>query len=203
METVLQTPVDHGTNLFDIADRQAGYFTAAQAKEAGYSYPNQSYHRRQGHWLDEGWGIFRLRDYPWSEYEPYVRLSLWSRTKVGEPQAVVSHETALALHELSDVMPAKIHLSVPKSFRKVPPKGVVLHKLQLAAEDSEPRHGFRVTTPLRTLLDIADSTTSPEHLEQATREALERGLVRRSKLLEALDAAPEGVRERFRYVGLP
>ena len=147
METTLQTSIDQGIHLFDVAVRQAGYFTAAQAKEAGYSYPNQSYHRKQGHWLDQGWGIFRLRDYPWSEHEPYVRLYLWSRTKTGEPQAVVSHDTALALHELSDVMPAKVHLSVPQGFRKVPPEGVVLHKSQLAAGDSEPRHGFRVTPP--------------------------------------------------------
>ena len=48
MKTTLQTPVDQSTHLFDVADRQAGYFTAAQAKEAGYSYSNQSYHRKQG-----------------------------------------------------------------------------------------------------------------------------------------------------------
>ena len=203
MEAILAASADHRTRLFDIIDRQAGYFTAGQAKKAGYSYPNQSYHRKQGHWLDQGWGIFRLRDYPRSEYEPYVRLCLWSRAKTGEPQAVVSHDTALALHELSDVMPAKTHLSVPKGFRKVPPKGVVLHKSQLAAGDSEPRHGFRVTTPLRTLLDVAASPTSPEHLAGAVREALERGLVRRGKLLEALDAAPEGIRRRFGYAGFP
>ena len=100
-------------------------------------------------------------------------------------------------------MPAKVHLSVPTGFRKVPPEGVVLHKSQLATGDSEPRHGFRVTTPLRTLLDVAASPTSPEHLEEAVREALEQGLVRRGKLLEALDAAPVRVRRRFGYVGFP
>lgn len=115
---MLRTPVDHDAHLFDIADRQAGYFTVAQAKETVYSYPNQSHHGRRGHWFDQGWGIFRLRDYPQSAHEPYVRLHLWSRTKTGEPQAVVSHETALALHELSDILPAKTHLSVPKGFRR-------------------------------------------------------------------------------------
>lgn len=48
VKTTLQTSIDQGTHLFYVADRQAGYFTAAQAKEAGYSYPNQSHHRKQG-----------------------------------------------------------------------------------------------------------------------------------------------------------
>ena len=137
MGATLQTPADHGAYLFAMAERQAGYFTAAQAREAGYSYPNQSYHRKQGHWLDQGWGIFRLRDYPWSEHEPDLITS----------SRFFCDDAALALYELSDVMPAKTHLSVPKGFRKVPPEGVVLHKSQLAAGDSEPRHGFRVTPP--------------------------------------------------------
>ncbi|MGI8649668.1 MAG: type IV toxin-antitoxin system AbiEi family antitoxin domain-containing protein [Rubrobacter sp.] len=101
---------------------------------------------------------------------------------------MVSHETALRLHELTDLMPDHIHLSVPKSFRKRPPKGVELHKIRLEDGDVEDRGGYRVTTPLKTILDIARSTKmSPEHLEAAVAEALERGLVRRKRLLEALE----------------
>ncbi len=117
-----------------------------------------------------------------------MRLSLWSRDRGGRPQAVVSHETALRLHELTDLMPDRVHLSVPKSFRKEPPKGVVLHKARLDNGDIEDRRGYQVTTPLRTILDIARSPrVSPEHLEAAVAEALERGLVRRKRLREALE----------------
>lgn len=111
--------------LFELADRQAGYFTAAQAGDMGYSYRAQSHHKKQGNWLDEGWGIFRLRDYPHSDEEEFVRLSLWSRDRQGRPQAVVSHDSALQLYELTDLLPAKIHLSVPGSFRKAAPESVV------------------------------------------------------------------------------
>ncbi len=190
------------TSLFEVADQQAGYFTARQALDIGYSYPNQSYHRKQGHWRDMGWGVFRLRDYPQSDLEHLVRLSLWSCNRVGEVQAVVSHDTALSLYDLSDVMPATIHLTVPQSFRKTPPKGVVLHKAVLTSEETEQHRGFRITTALRTLLDVAASPTSPEHLKQATVEALERGLVRRTKLREAIEHSPARVRERFAYVGM-
>jgi len=61
----------------------------------------------------------------------------------------------------------------------------VLHKGRLAPSDVEARPGFQVTTPLRTLLDAADSPLSQEHLNAAVREALERGLVRRRRLEDA------------------
>ena len=56
--------------LFEVADRQAGYFTAKQALETGYGYPLQHYHRERGHWVPAGHGLFRLRRYPEGENEP-------------------------------------------------------------------------------------------------------------------------------------
>lgn len=64
--------------FFVIADRQAGFFSLAQAQDAGYSDASQSYHRKQGHWLDEGWSIYRLRNYPATSDEELVRLMLRS-----------------------------------------------------------------------------------------------------------------------------
>jgi predicted transcriptional regulator of viral defense system len=168
--------VEREQQLYDVAENQAGYFTAAQAKELGFSYRAQHHHAHQGTWLNQGWGIYRLRNYPNTPGEQLVRLALWSRNRVGETQAVVSHETAVRIYEISDVMPSKIHLSVPKSFRKPPPKGVVLHKTHLDPEEICVRHGYQITTPLRTLLDVANSDLSPEHLMAAVTEALEKGL---------------------------
>ena len=184
--------------LFEIADGQAGYFTAKQAREAGYDYRLQHYHRERGHWIPEGHGLFRLSRYPEGEHENLVRLSLWSRNREGVPQAVVSHETALRLHGLSDLMPEKVHLSVPKGFRKPPLKGVVLHKTDLADGDVKAWDGFAVTTPLRTVLDVARShEISPEHLESAVREAVAHGLVRRKVLREELSRLGDDGRRRI------
>lgn len=189
---------DREERLFEVADRQAGYFTARQALEVGYGYPLQHYHRERGHWVPVGHGLFRLRRYPESENEQLIRLWLWSRSQEGEPQAVASHETALALWGLSDLMPERVHLSVPRGFRKRPPAEVVLHKADLAEGDVEERDGLPVTTPLRTLLDVAaDQRVSPEHLESATREAVERGLVRRKRLREALSLIKDEERHRI------
>jgi predicted transcriptional regulator of viral defense system len=174
--------------LFEVAEQQAGFFTAGQALRAGYSYRLHHYHRRAGNWILVGHGLYRLRQYPGVEDEDLVRLSLWSRGRDGRPQAVVSHETALRLHELTDLMPDRIHLSVPKGFRKRSPKGVVIHKVLLEDSDLEDRIGYRITNPLRTILDIARSPrVSPEHLAMAVAQALDRGLVRRKRLEEALN----------------
>lgn len=187
--------------LYEIAEGQSGYFTAAQALEAGYSYESQHYHQRTGNWLREGWGIYRLALYPYSDGEEFVRLMLWSRDRSGAVQAVVSHESALEVYDLSDVLPGSIHLTVPKGFRKRQPEGVILHVADLPAGVVRQRDGYRITTPLQTLLDVAASPLSPEHLEGAVNDALRSGLVRRQALADAVAGAPHRVRERFSYIG--
>ena len=183
-------PQENARALYEVAAAQGGYFTATQARQAGYAYSQQHFHVSRGTWLRVERGLFRLRDYPASEREDLIRWSLWSRNRQGEPQAIVSHETALTVHELSDVMPDLVHLTVPPGFRKTAPPGCVLHKATLPAQESEPRGGYRVTTPVRTLVDIAKGALSQEHLDAAVREALERGLVRLS-LLRAMPCSAD------------
>ena len=184
--------------LYQVASAQGGYFTATQARQAGYAYSQQHFHLSRGNWLKIDRGLFRLRDFPPGEREDLIRWSLWSRNQKGVPQAVVSHDTALTVYALSDVMPDRVHLTVPKGFRKGVPPGCVLHKADLAPDDIESRIGYRVTTPLRTLLDIANSPISPEHLSGAVRDALERGLVHH-RLLETAPCSP-GARRRLDQV---
>ena len=153
-------------SLFAKALEQAGYFTAKQAREAGYDYPHLEYHVSTGNFERVEHGLYRLTSLPPGEHDDLVRLTLWSRDRRDEPQAVVSHESALVLHDLSELLPAEIHLTVPPTFRKDPPAGCVLHKARLALKDIEERTGFRVTVPLRTLLDVAASGVPEEQCER-------------------------------------
>jgi predicted transcriptional regulator of viral defense system len=189
-----QDPQENARALYEIAAAQGGYFTAAQARQAGYAYSQQHFHVSRGNWLKVDRGLFRLRDFPPGEREDLIRWSLWSRNQKGVSQAVVSHDTALTVHELGDVMPDRVHLTVPKGFRKKVLPGCVLHKASLAPEKIESRTGYQVTTPLCTLLDVADSPLSQEHLNRAVRDALERGLVRQ----RALETAPCSTEARRR-----
>lgn len=169
--------------LYQTANGQGGYFTAKQAASAGYGKRHVDYHLKAGNFERVGHGLYRLPTIPVSEHDEFIRLSLWSRGRDDVPQAVVSHESALSLHELSDLLPGKVHLTVPKGFRKRPPRACVLHIGAVAKGDTAEWSGFRITTPLRTLADAADSQSIPaEQLRQAVSDALERGLVRRGAI---------------------
>lgn len=177
-------PRDTERRLLAIASEQGGYFTAIQALSVGYTYRQQHFHRERGNWLPVDHGLFRLRDYPSNPHEDLIRWAFWSRDRKGKIQAVVSHESALAFHDLGDVMPAKLHLTVPSGFRKRAPGACVLHSGNLEEQDIQRHAGFCVTTPFRTVLDAAESDLSPEHLIKALRDALTRGLIRRKQLEE-------------------
>jgi predicted transcriptional regulator of viral defense system len=96
---------------------QGGYFTAKQAAAAGYDYPHLTCHLHAGNFERAGHGLHRLPTIPLAEHDDLIRLALWSRNRNDEPLAVVSHASALLLHQLSDVLPRHIHLTVPSSFR--------------------------------------------------------------------------------------
>lgn len=172
--------------LASVAAWQGGYFTARQALAAGYLYPQQHYHVSAGNWERVARGVYRLRDYPQPERGDLITLSLLSHDGASQPQAVVSHETALMLHDLGDANPARVHLTAAPGFRRQVPSDVILHRAHLSPNDWEERDGFRVTTPLRTLLDIAADSMSWPLLDAAVRDALRRGIVRRQQLLSAM-----------------
>jgi hypothetical protein len=103
----------------------------------------------------------------------------------GQPQGIYSHQTALALFDLSDAMPQKIHLTVPRSFRRnasVPPV-LVLHYGVVISAETEMRQGYHVTRPLKTIIDLLQGSGTPiNHIRQALTQGLARGLITRSEL---------------------
>lgn len=169
---------DNERRLYEIADNQGGYFTAKQARGAGYYNRLQHYHKETGDWEAIERGIYRLRNYPHSEREDLIRWSLWSFNRKGEPQATFSHDTALAFHGIGDFMPARIHITVPPTFRKKIFGGCVVHRASLSASDVEQHAAFKVTTPLRSLFDAFAGHAEPDLLERAIADALSRGIVR-------------------------
>jgi predicted transcriptional regulator of viral defense system len=174
--------------LYEIADGQEGFFTAKQAKAAGFAENTHPYHVQAGNWIREHRGIYRLASYPRGERPDLMLWSLWSRNRAEAIQGVYSHQTALSLHELSDVMPARLHMTVPRSFRRNSeiPRVLVLHFADLPHEDIGVAHGVRVTKPMRTIFDLLVGGDVPlATLRQALREGLQRGLIRRSEIVEA------------------
>ena len=164
--------------LLEIAQKQGGYFTSGQALKAGYSYRLQSYHKEQKHWKEIDTGLYKLTNFPASQFDDLIRWSLWSRDKKGNPQAVISYESALVVHELGDVMPAKVHITIPPKFRKDIPDGIICHRANVKPEEVEVRDDFSVTTPIKTIIDVTEGNISLEQLEQVVRDGLDKGLIR-------------------------
>jgi predicted transcriptional regulator of viral defense system len=71
-----------------------------------------------GNWIREYRGIYRLALFPMAEHPDLVKWALWSRNRNEAPEGVYSHRTALSLYELSDLNPAKLHMTVPAHFRR-------------------------------------------------------------------------------------
>jgi predicted transcriptional regulator of viral defense system len=157
--------------MFNLAAEQAGYFTAAQAKAVGYSYQAQAHHVAAGNWLRIARGLFRLAEWIPDIHDDLVRWSLWSRGR-----GVISHETALAVHGVGEFESARVHLTVPYDFT-MRDDTVVLHHCELDPVDVQARTGLRVTTPTRSLIDVAASAPDEDQLARAVDDARKRGLV--------------------------
>jgi predicted transcriptional regulator of viral defense system len=175
------------TSLYAIAAAQDGYLTTAQANDAGYSRPLLDHHVRSGRFIRIQRGIYRLRDFPSTDHEDLVVAWLWS-----DQQGIVSHETALLLHGLSDALPDRVDLTVPTSWRgrrlKVPPI-VHLHHADVPDADRSWSGPVPVTKPLRTLADCVADHVQHDLIAQAVRDGLRRGLFTERELTAAGVAA--------------
>lgn len=168
--------------LYKVAESQLGYFTTKQAKTAGYTENNFLHYINTGSWIKSYRGIYRLSRFPESENSQLVLWSLWSRNRSDVPQAIYSHDTALRIHELSDIMPSKLHITVPSTFRRNSdiPAILTLHKAHVPASDIQEMQGYFCTSPLRTLIDLMKAkTVALDLIEQALREGLARGMITR------------------------
>jgi len=161
------------------AYHQGGYFTSAQARERAVSSQLLSHHVRQGRFERLRRGLYRIPGFPSSQHDEIREKWL----AVGPEKALVSHESALALLELSDNIPDQVHLLVPRRHRGLRrPAGVVLHtRPDDEIIESVWREGMPATAPARTLIDVA-SELQPEQAALAARQALGRGLLTRRQL---------------------
>jgi predicted transcriptional regulator of viral defense system len=161
------------------AYQQGGYFNAGQARAHGVSRQLLEHHLRRGRFERVRHGLYRVQGFPTSEHDDMREAWI----AVDTPDALLSHESALALLDLSDNIPDAVHLLLPRRHRGLRrPSGTVLH----TRPDTEDiptvwRDGLPLTAPSRTLLDVADRL-QPEQFSMAVGQALRRGLLTRDQL---------------------
>jgi predicted transcriptional regulator of viral defense system len=170
-------------HLYEIAEAQAGYFTASQAQTVGFSTERLSANVKSGRFTRITQGVYRLYHFPGSPYEDM--FVAWLRAG---PTSVISHESALAVYDLSDILPSEIHIIVPRNASRRR-KGIRQYTNHLLADEITKRNGFPITTVERTLADLIANGLAEEQIRLAIREALQRGLTDRDKLLRQAQRA--------------
>lgn len=178
--------------LLDVANGQYGYVTADDARALGID-PGQlrlMHHRRLLARLSRG--LYRFPIVPTTALDQYMEATLWPRTPT-----VLSHDTALDLHDVCDVNPTRIHLTVPPGYRlrRSLPAVYELHVRALAASDVTAHEGIPIVTVRRAILDGIDVGLGGQLIDQAVATAERRGLLGRDDLDE-ITALRESRRER-------
>lgn len=164
-------------DLYGLAEDQAGYFTTYQANEAGFSRPLLTHHVNSENFIRIDHGIYRFRRFPASPFEDL--FIAWLRTG---PKSVISHESALAVYGLSDVIPTHVHVIIPRTASRRR-KGLRLHTNRLQPNEITYREGLPITTVERTIADVARSGLAEEFVYQAIHEALQRGMTSQELLM--------------------
>src|SRR6476660_8468821 len=100
-----------------------------------------------------------------------VLWALWSRNRDEEVEGAYNHQTALSLYELSDLNPAKLHMTVPTDFRRNSeiPGILVLHYADLPESDVRTAQGFKSTRCSRP--QVTTCSTASKTLSQEVRNA--------------------------------
>ena len=140
--------------LHDLADTQHGYVTAGQATTCGYVKDHHSYHVNKKNWIRILPGLFRLPGYTDSMEADFTKYYLWSRNIYDQPQGVISHDSALALHGFGKYVPKEIQVTVSGRFQKKIPDEVIIHKASLNLSAIESHGSFMVTRLCQTLIDM-------------------------------------------------
>jgi len=94
---------------------------------------------------------------------------------------VLSNETALSLYELSDVNPAKMHITVPRAPSAARDTALyVVHRADLREDEITAHEGIPIVTPVRAILDAHDAGLGLALIGQAIADGPRLGVLARA-----------------------
>ena len=162
-------------DVLAIAAGQFGYVTTSQARERDVGGDALRKMADRGTLERVSRGVYRVPTFPPSPYAEYMEASMWPAGVCG----VISHQSSLALHELSDVSPSAIHITVPGDFRirRRIPAHLVVHHTDLRDEEVTLFEGIPTTTLRRTIEDCHRAHLGPALLRQALEGAKREGFL--------------------------
>jgi predicted transcriptional regulator of viral defense system len=175
--------------LLELALDQYGYISSRDARAAGIDPRRLVEMERRETLRRVAHGLYRFPVVPVTDLDQLREAPLWPRG-----QGVISHESALELHDLCDVSPSRVHVTVPATYRlsRDPPRAFVVHRRRLDPTEVVFHEGIPVVTPLRAIRDGIETHLGGHLLDQAVDSARRRGLIASDELdeLEVARAGP-------------
>jgi hypothetical protein len=167
-----------------IAKPQHGVISWRQLQDLRVTRSQIKRRVRSGEWVRELPGVWRLS---WSE--PTWMQRVWGASLWGGTEALISHRAAARLWELDGVKFEAIELTVAHRLRTEVQWLSPHQRDAMPREMRRMRNGVPVTSPARTLVDLA-GVVDEETLEQALEHALRRRIVSVPAIRRALGLFP-------------
>jgi very-short-patch-repair endonuclease len=171
--------------VWELARKQHGLVARRQLLDLGLSPKAIECGLAAGRLHRTAWRAVYLVGRPeLTEYGRIMAPVLWAG-----PDAVLSHLSAAWLWRIRNGRTTEIHLSMPAVRRRTGGRGVTVHRRRLSSRDVTRQRGIPVTTPIRTLIDLAATTEDRHRVERDLDQADARNLVKAEALRAEVEAA--------------
>lgn len=152
------------------AERTHGVFTREAAVACGFTPDGVQHRLKTGRWVRVHRGVYRVNGAPATS-----RQRIMAAVLAGGRGSRASHRSAGELFDLDRVPTGHVEIVVPKG-RRVRIPGVTVHHATIEQRDRATVDGIPVTTPSRTIIDLA-AVVERDDLEDALDDAIRRRLV--------------------------
>ncbi len=175
----------------EIAVDHGGYVTPALVAPVGVPAIELRKMVSRGTLTSAGHGVYRVPALPHDRYDEFILARLWAAGR-----GVISHDSALVVHELCDINPGHVHLTIPTRYRisRAGAHRYVIHHADLTDVEITHVDAVTATTVTRTLHDTIH-TVAAYLVRQAIDTARQRGAIT-TATLDALNASLDQHRDR-------
>jgi hypothetical protein len=151
-----------------LASEQFGALSRAQLLDLGATRRTIEHRLALGAWLSLLPGVYRVASVPPTSEQAAMAATLWST-----PDGLLSQQAAAKLWELDGEWGTRVHVLLPSSRSLRSPVVTVHHTTDLLPVDVATLGPIRLTSPLRTVIDLA-AELDADALELAIESGLRR-----------------------------